>query len=239
MPSIYQVPMLLEQQKLVPLVRKFLALDQVTIPRAMTQKGDKIWTQWKTLTGNDTRFHDPVTVALVGKYVELQDSYLSVVKSLEHAAMRCKRKLDIRWIDSDHLEPKMQQADPAKFHNAWHEIVKASGILVPGGFGSRATEGMVAAATWAREHKKPYLGVCLGMQIAVIEYARNVCGCTRTGKLSRRDDPLMSNRVGRWTTTWGETHTHDHGHFSSGYEGLRCRTCFWVRAVITCAGFTN
>ena len=178
MPSIYQVPMLLEQQKLVPLVRRFLALEKVTIPQAMTQKGDKIWTQWKTLTGNDTRFHDPVTVALVGKYVELQDSYLSVVKSLEHAAMRCKRKLDIRWIDSDHLEPKMQQADPAKFHNAWHEIVKASGILVPGGFGSRATEGMVAAATWAREHKKPYLGVCLGMQIAVIEYARNVCGIT-------------------------------------------------------------
>ncbi|KAF3036789.1 CTP synthase ura7 [Didymella heteroderae] len=176
MPSIYQVPMLLEQQKLIPLVRQFLALEKITIPQPMTHKGDRIWTQWKHLTGNDTRFHDPVTVALVGKYVELQDSYLSVVKSLEHAAMRCKRKLDIRWIDSDHLEPKMQQSDPAKFHNAWHEIVKASGILVPGGFGSRATEGMIAAATWARENKKPYLGVCLGMQIAVIEYARNVCG---------------------------------------------------------------
>lgn len=176
MPSIYQVPMLLEQQGLIPMVRQFLALDTVTISQAMTQKGQQTWTQWQSLTGHDARFHDPVTIALVGKYVELQDSYLSVVKSLEHAAMRCKRKLNIRWVDSDHLEPKCQSADPEKYHSAWHEVVKAQGILVPGGFGQRATEGMIASCTWAREHKKPYLGICLGMQIAVIEYARNVCG---------------------------------------------------------------
>ncbi|KAL5119275.1 CTP synthase ura7 [Pleosporales sp. CAS-2024a] len=176
MPSIYQVPMLLEQQQLIPMVRKFLALDTLQIAPAMTDKGVKIWEQWKFLTNHDTRYHDPVTIALVGKYVELQDSYLSVVKSLEHATMRCRKRLDIRWVDSDHLEPKCQQSDPAKFHTAWNEVVKASGILVPGGFGQRATEGMIAACKWAREHKKPYLGVCLGMQIAVIEYARNVCG---------------------------------------------------------------
>lgn len=176
MPSIYQVPMLLEQQRLIPMVRQFLALDGMTISPNMTQKGHNIWSQWKSLTGNDIRYHDTVTIALVGKYTELQDSYLSVVKSLEHASMRCKKKLDIRWVDSDHLEPKCQHSDPEKFHHAWHEVVKASGILVPGGFGQRATEGMIAACTWAREHKKPYLGICLGMQIAVIEYARNVCG---------------------------------------------------------------
>ncbi|EMD63926.1 hypothetical protein COCSADRAFT_37655 [Bipolaris sorokiniana ND90Pr] len=176
MPSIYQVPMLLEQQKLIPMVRQFLALEQANISSQMLQKGNHTWAQWQSLTGHDTRYHDPVTIALVGKYVELQDSYLSVIKALEHATMRCRKKLDIRWVDSDHLEPKCQQSDPAKFHNAWHEVVKASGILVPGGFGQRATEGMIAAATWARENKKPYLGVCLGMQIAVIEYARNVCG---------------------------------------------------------------
>lgn len=168
--------MLLEQQNLIPMVRQFLALENYTIAPAMVQKGEKIWTQWQSLTGHDTRYYDTVTIALVGKYVELQDSYLSVIKSLEHASMRCRRRLDIRWVDSDHLEPACQSTDPAKFHNAWHEVVSASGILVPGGFGQRATEGMISAATWAREHKKPYLGICLGMQIAVIEYARNVCG---------------------------------------------------------------
>ncbi|KAH7076274.1 CTP synthase-like protein [Paraphoma chrysanthemicola] len=178
MPSIYQVPMLLEQQRLIPSLRKFLALDAVIIAPAMVEKGKQIWDQWKMLTGDDARHYDPVTIALVGKYTELQDSYLSVIKSLEHASMRCKRRLDIRWVDSDHLEPKCQHTDPAKFHNAWHEVVKASGILVPGGFGVRATEGKIAACKFARENKKPYLGICLGMQIAVIEYARNVCGIT-------------------------------------------------------------
>jgi CTP synthase len=176
MPSIYMVPMLLEQQHLIPMIRGFLALDTLTISPALAQKGHNTWAQWQSLTGHDTRYQDSVTIALVGKYVELQDSYLSVTKSLEHAAMRCKRKLDIRWVDADHLEPKCQHADPEKFHHAWHEVVCASGILVPGGFGQRATEGMIAACKWAREHKKPYLGICLGMQIAVIEYARNVCG---------------------------------------------------------------
>jgi CTP synthase len=90
--------------------------------------------------------------------------------------MRCRRKLDIQWVDAEHLEPKTRTSDPAKFHQAWHRVCTASGILVPGGFGQRGTEGMIAAAKWARENQVPYLGICLGMQIAVIEYARNVCG---------------------------------------------------------------
>ncbi len=168
--------MLLEQQRLIPMVRQFLDLEKVEISTAMVQKGHDTWAQWQSLTGHDTRYFDPVVIALVGKYVELQDSYLSVIKSLEHATMRCRRKLEIRWVDSDHLEPKYQELDAEKFYDAWREVVKASGILVPGGFGQRATEGMIAAAKWARENKKPYLGICLGMQIAVIEYARNICG---------------------------------------------------------------
>jgi CTP synthase len=178
MPSIYQVPMLLEQQQLIPMVRQFLSLDALKISPTMVEKGHQIWAQWQSLTNHDTRYHEAVTIALVGKYVELQDSYLSVIKSLEHASMRCKRKLDIRWVDSDHLEPKCQHSDPAKYYKAWTEVSNAAGILVPGGFGQRATEGMIAACKSAREHKKPYLGICLGMQIAVIEYARNVCGIT-------------------------------------------------------------
>lgn len=175
MPSIYQVPMLLEQQGLIPLLRKILALDGLTISPALTTKGRKTWVQWNSLTGSQHRYQDTVTIALVGKYIELHDSYLSIIKSLEHSAMRCNRRLDLRWVDSEHLEPAFREKDPAKFHKAWHEVCTAQGILVPGGFGERGTEGMIQAAKWARENKTPYLGVCLGMQVAVIEYARHIC----------------------------------------------------------------
>lgn len=176
MPSIYQVPMLLEQQGVIPLLKEILRLDQLTLSSALVSKGHSIWAEWKTLTATENRFFETVTIVLVGKYVELHDSYLSVIKSLEHSAMRCKRKLDLQWVDSEHLEPATSARDPAKFHKAWHAVCTAAGILVPGGFGQRGTEGMVAAAKWARENHTPYLGICLGMQIAVIEFARNVCG---------------------------------------------------------------
>jgi CTP synthase len=176
MPSIYQVPLLLEEQGLVPLLRRGLNLDELTSRSALTEKGKHIWSQWTTLTSPNQQFYDPVNIALVGKYVEFQDSYLSVQKSLEHSAMRCRRRLNIKWVDSEALENTSRDTDPAKFHKAWHDVCTADGILVPGGFGVRGTEGMIAAAKWARENKKPYLGICLGMQIAVIEYARNVAG---------------------------------------------------------------
>jgi CTP synthase len=178
MPSIYQVPLLLEQQGLIPLLRDILSLQNLTITPASVQKGRHTWAQWKSLTSEQNRFFETVSIVLVGKYIELHDSYLSVVKSLEHSAMRCRRKLEIKWVDAEHLEAKTRTADPANFHKAWHNVCTASGILVPGGFGQRGTEGMIAAAKWARENKTPYLGVCLGMQVAVIEYARNVCGIT-------------------------------------------------------------
>src|SRR5690606_28259374 len=79
-------------------------------------------------------------------------------------------------VDSTDLESDTKSIQPAKYHKAWHEVCTADGILVPGGFGTRGTEGMIAACNWARTKKVPYLGICLGMQIAVIEYARNVCG---------------------------------------------------------------
>jgi CTP synthase len=176
MPSIYQVPVLLMDQGLVPLLRKGLKLDQLNFSSQLIAKGADILSQWKTLTTPNQQHFDAVTIALVGKYTEFHDSYLSVIKSLEHSAMRCRRQLIIKWVDSEHLEAPYLQKDPAKFHTAWREVCTAAGILVPGGFGIRGTEGMVAAAKWARENSKPYLGICLGMQIAVIEFARNVCG---------------------------------------------------------------
>jgi len=173
--STYHVPILLDDQKLTELLSATLALQKIDIPPAYVKKGKNLWLEWKTLTLAQDRLFDKVTIALVGKYTDLHDSYLSTVKSLEHAAMHCGRKLQLVWVGAEALEHATNISDPAKFHKAWHDVCTADGILIPGGFGSRGTEGMVAAARWARTKNVPYLGVCLGMQIAVVEYARNVC----------------------------------------------------------------
>ncbi|KAM5516542.1 CTP synthase [Fusarium oxysporum f. sp. phaseoli] len=175
MDTIYQVPLLLEQEGLLKLLRKGLALEKLEVAPPMAQKGQALWDLWKKTVVPD-RHLEPVNIVLVGKYVSLDDSYLSVHKALEHSAMRCKRKLNLISVDSEHLEPDMQQKDPRKFHEAWAHVVRAQGIIVPGGFGTRGIRGMVDVAKWARERKLPYLGICLGMQTAVIEYARNVMG---------------------------------------------------------------
>lgn len=174
--STYHVPILLETQGLVKVLSKSLALNQVAVPPKHAQAGTNLWKEWRSLTLAQDRLFETVTIALVGKYTDLHDSYLSVIKSLEHAAMHCGRKLNLVWVEAEALETTANRSESAKFHKAWHDVCTADGILVPGGFGARGTEGMIAAAQWARTKKTPYLGICLGMQIAVVEYARNVCG---------------------------------------------------------------
>ncbi|PGH23903.1 CTP synthase [Polytolypa hystricis UAMH7299] len=192
--STYHVPLLLEKQGLVDRLRDILRIDTLSISPALVTKGQSTWKQWTALTTSQERLFETVTIALVGKYVSLHDSYLSVVKSLEHAAMACQRKLDLIWVDASHLEKATSVSSPENYHKAWHEVCTADGILVPGGFGARGTEGMIAAANWARTKPKPYLGVCLGMQIAVVEYARNVCGISGAGSVELNEtteDPVV------------------------------------------------
>lgn len=174
--STYHVPLLLHQQNLVEQLKTLFDIKVDAIDRTLMTKGQSIWQSWKTLTTSQDRFleNEKVTIALVGKYTSLHDAYTSVVKSLEHSAMACQRKLNLMWVDAAHLEKSMAQTSPEHYHKAWHELCTADGVLVPGGFGERGTEGMIAAANWARTKPKPYLGICLGMQLAVIEYARNV-----------------------------------------------------------------
>ncbi|KAJ3342571.1 CTP synthase ura7 [Gonapodya sp. JEL0774] len=105
------------------------------------------------------RNHDRVSIVLVGKYTQLADAYISVVKSLEHAALNINRKLDLHWIESEHLEESQRTSNPAVYHEAWKALCAASGILVPGGFGYRGAEGKISAIKWAREHKVPFLGM--------------------------------------------------------------------------------
>jgi CTP synthase len=183
--------MLLEQQGILVQLRELFRLDQYTIPPSLVEKGQKIWRDWNTLTkSQNRRIHlEEVTIALVGKYTNLHDSYLSVIKSLEHSAMACSRALNLVWIDASNLEKTTLESSPESYHKAWHDLCTADGVLVPGGFGHRGTEGMIAAANWARTKPKPYLGICLGMQLAVIEYARNVCGLKSAGSVELEENP--------------------------------------------------
>lgn len=169
--SVYHVPLLLNDQGMLKVLTKRLGLT----PRE-NLLNSSLFGKWKQLTDRIDRLHDTVNIVLVGKYTNLQDSYISVVKSLQHASLSCNRKLNLSWVEASDLEPTTSQEDPIRYHDAWKKLCSAGGILVPGGFGERGCEGKIAAAKWARENKIPYLGICLGMQIAVIEFARNVCG---------------------------------------------------------------
>jgi CTP synthase len=192
--STYHVPLLLETQGLITTIGNILNLDSVPKPKALVDRGQRTWTEWKRLTTQQERLFESVTIVLVGKYTNLHDSYLSVIKSLEHSAMRCGKKLNLVWVDASNLEPQAQLDNPAEFHKAWHDVCTADGILVPGGFGHRGTEGMISAAKWARENKIPYLGVCLGMQIAVIEFARHVCDMPKASSVELHEqcpDPVV------------------------------------------------
>ncbi|KAF0419855.1 CTP synthase [Gigaspora margarita] len=174
--STYHVPLLLEEQGVLSFFHKRLGLDNIHISADQLIKGESILKKWTKLTEDHDRLKKSVTIVLVGKYINLQDSYLSVIKALEHSGLKCERKLILKWVEASELEHEFEKVNPDKYCEAWNVLSSANGILVPGGFGNRGTEGKVAAAKWAREKKVPYLGICLGLQVAVIEFARNVCG---------------------------------------------------------------
>ncbi|KAI9152069.1 CTP synthase [Paramyrothecium foliicola] len=192
MDTIYQVPLILKDQGLLDVLARGLRLDKLDLPAPRVEQGLTLWNLWKE-TVVPKQHWEPVHIVLVGKYTALEDSYLSVIKSLEHSAMRCHRKLKLVSVDSEHLEDAALKNDPSKYHKAWNAVCEAQGLVVPGGFSARGVEGMVRAATWARERKIPYLGLCLGMQVAVIEAARNLCGLT--GATSEEFDALAEHRV--------------------------------------------
>ncbi|XP_026226758.1 CTP synthase 1b [Anabas testudineus] len=168
-PSVYRVPLLLEDQGVVSYLCQRLNLPVEMKPR-------KLLTKWKEMADRSDRLLESVSIALVGKYTKLSDSYTSVIKALEHSALAINHKLEVKYIDSADLETATLQEEPVKYHEAWQKLCSAHGVLVPGGFGVRGTEGKMQAINWARKQNKPFLGVCLGMQLAVCEFARNVLG---------------------------------------------------------------
>ena len=141
---------------------------------------------------------------MVGKYTDLSDAYLSVNKALQHACLTASRKLKLEWIEAGFLEDDAKATDPSEHESAWSRVRAADGILVPGGFGGRGTEGKILAAKYARENNKPYLGICLGMQIAVIEFARNVLGWENAN--SAEIDPATPTPVVVFMPEGSKTH---------------------------------
>jgi CTP synthase len=154
---LYEVPLLLEKLGVGDLVVKKLGLESKRKPNMRP---------WKKLIEDVKKPKPTVKVALVGKYVELQDAYMSVREALKHAAVANGVEVEISWIHSVDLEKDKDKS--------WEIIKKTDAILVPGGFGSRGIEGKVLAARFARENKIPYLGLCLGMQVMCIDFARHV-----------------------------------------------------------------
>ena len=156
--DIYKVPLVMHEQRLDALAVRMLHLDV----------GPPDLAEWEELVEAIDGCKGKVTIALVGKYVQLHEAYLSVWEALKHSALAVRRELEILWVDSEELN------DATVVERLCH----ADGVIVPGGFGQRGIEGKIEAIRYCRERKTPYLGVCLGMQCAVIEFARNVCGMT-------------------------------------------------------------
>ena len=152
LPVLYEAPLMLEEQNFSSIVCRELGL---TTPEADL-------TEWKQLVSRIYTRSKHVSIGLVGKYVQLHDAYLSVAEALRHAGYALDADVEIRWIDSETLTPE----------NYRQILSGLGGILVPGGFGSRGIEGMILAARFSREERIPYFGICLGMQIMVIEYSR-------------------------------------------------------------------
>ena len=173
-PSIYEVPLNLHAEGVDALALKYLRLDGGPEPDLAS---------WRDLVFRAYHPADEVHIGIVGKYVEYEDSYKSLKEALVHGALAENLKLRVTWIEAESLEVPTYEA----------MLEGYDGILVPGGFGKRGIEGMLQAIRYARESRTPYLGICLGMQTACIEYARNVCGLERAN--SGEFDPQTPHRI--------------------------------------------
>jgi CTP synthase len=177
--TIYKIPAMLEAQQLDDIVLEKL---QINAPKADLSR-------WAEIVYAQENPEQEITIGMVGKYVDLTESYKSLIEALNHAGLHTRTKVQIKYIDSEDLES-----------GGADELKKLDGILVPGGFGKRGTEGKIAAIRFARENKVPYLGICLGMQLAVIEFARHCAGLTKAN--STEFDSQCSEPVVALITEW-------------------------------------
>ena len=204
-PTIYRVPRMLHEW----------GLDQYVLDRFNIDLPAADLHEWDMVVENQLNADGEICIAMVGKYMELLDAYKSLTEALIHAGIQNKIKIKIRYLDSDNLE-----TDPSL-------IDGADAILVPGGFGTRGTEGKIFAVKTAREGGIPYLGICLGMQVAVIEYARNICGLTAAN--SSEFDPDTAHPVigliAEWLASDGRVEQRDNESDLGGTMRLGAQLC--------------
>ena len=173
--SIYEVPLVFAHEKVDELALRYL--------RIPAKEADL--SRWEDLVQRVYNPQDEVVIGIVGKYVEYEDSYKSLKEALVHGALAYNLKLRVDWIEAEGLESKEQSVQT--------QLEAVDGVLVPGGFGKRGIEGMLKGIQYARENKVPYFGICLGMQTACIEFARNACGLEQAN--SSEFDPATPHRV--------------------------------------------
>jgi CTP synthase len=204
--TIYKIPQMLHDQGLDRIVCEKLGLSPKPADLSM----------WTKLVNSLEHPKHEVNIAMVGKYVDLTESYKSLTEALRHAGIHTESRVNIEYVDSEEIET-----------NGATSLAKYDAILVPGGFGKRGVEGKIAAARYARETKVPYLGICLGMQVALIEYARNVAGLKNAN--STEFDPDTENPVVALITEWqnhdGMVERRDVNSDLGGTMRLGAQTC--------------
>ena len=207
-PTIYQVPRMLHEW----------GLDEFVIDRFHLDCPEADLSEWDGVVENQLNSEGQVTIAMVGKYMELLDAYKSLTEALIHAGIHNKTKVKIRYIDSELLESD-------------HSLIDgADAILVPGGFGTRGTEGKIYAVKTARENNIPYLGICLGMQVAVIEYARNVCGLAgaNSTEFNQDTDYPVVGLIAEWIDAAGNKEMRTENSDLGGTMRLGSQVCHLV-----------
>ncbi len=188
--SIYKIPQMLHEE----------GLDDIVVEKLQLDCGSTDLSEWIAVTEAQANPTGEISIGMVGKYMELTEAYKSLSEALIHAGLQTHTKVRIVYIDSDEIEKSGTAA-----------LEKVDAILVPGGFGKRGVEGKIEAVRYARENKVPYLGICLGMQVAVIEYARNVLGLKQAHSTefdSATPDPVIG-LITEWQTTDGQLETRD------------------------------
>ena len=205
--DIYKIPRLLKDQ----------GLDDIVVEKLRIDAKPADLSEWQAVVDAKAHPEAEVTIAMVGKYVDLKDSYMSLTEALRHAGIRTRTRVNIQYVESEDIQKEGTVC-----------LNDVDAVLVPGGFGERGIEGKIAAAKFAREKQVPYLGICLGLQVAVIEYARNVVGLA--GAHSTELDPRTPHPVIALITEWrdqtGQTHERSAQSDLGGTMRLGAQTCY-------------
>ena len=210
--SIYKIPALLKSQ----------GLDQLVVDRFGLQCGEANLAEWEQVIYQEANPTGEVTIGMVGKYVSLPDAYKSVNEALKHAGLKNRLSINIRYIDSQDLETRGLEV-----------LAGLDAILVPGGFGERGVEGKILAAQYARENKIPYLGICLGMQVALIEFARHVAGMAGAHSSEfKRDTPYpVVGLITEWIDEEGKVEVRTEGSDLAAPCVLGHNYAIWLKAL--------